>query len=58
MQEFNFPTSLWVHGKEKPPDESVFELARIEGEDWFDERLRKTCQVEALSPLLSVFFND
>ncbi|CAE7657630.1 unnamed protein product, partial [Symbiodinium microadriaticum] len=44
MQEFNLPTSLWVHGKEKPPNETVFDLSRIEGEDWFDERLRKTCQ--------------
>jgi hypothetical protein len=44
MNQFNLPTSLWVHGKEKPPDESVFSLSEIEGEDWFDERLRKSCQ--------------
>lgn len=45
MNEFNLPTSLWVHGKEKPPNETVFNLSEIEGEDWFDERLRKSCQV-------------
>jgi len=50
MAEFSLPTSIWIHGKEEPPDETVFKLDEIEGEVWFDDRLRKSCQKFNLHP--------
>lgn len=45
MLEYNFPTSIWAHGKQEPPDESVFDLRGIETHDWFDDRMRSCCHV-------------
>ena len=45
MLEYNFPTSIWAHGKQEPPDESVFDLRGIETHDWFDDRMRTCCHV-------------
>lgn len=49
LLKYNLPTSLWAHGKEAPPNESVFALNEIEGEIWFDERMRKCCLVSIIS---------
>lgn len=43
LADFSLPSSIWFHGKTHAPDEGVFKLSVLEAQDWYDERLRKSC---------------
>jgi hypothetical protein len=43
LADFSLPSSIWFHGKTHAPDEGVFKLSVLETQDWYDERLRKSC---------------
>ena len=43
LADFSLPTSLWFHGRTHAPDETVFNLSVLESQDWYDERMRKSC---------------